>query len=250
MSNYVLLDAANHQKKKVLPHGNFTHSANQHHAPLTINEFVQASTSFPVVFMKDPQEGKLHAVALLGLVAGNNLHFTESDWLGTYVPASILRTPFELGPDLTNDKTLTLYVDEDSQYLSENEGQALFDGKNPTQSLLQIQKVFADYFKDEIATQKFTAQLLTYNLLKEIELVVQYENASSMKIKGMYTINESALRLLSDAIVIDFNKQGYLMAIHAMLASLGQVNRLIKLHNGSEEPKIAGVQMRLDSGEE
>jgi hypothetical protein len=80
--------------------------------------------------------------------------------------------------------------------------------------------------------------------------VVQYEDAGSIKIKGIYTINESALRLLSDVLVIDFNQRDYLMAIHAMLASLGQVNRLIKLHNGSEEPKIAGVQMRIDSGEE
>ena len=250
MSNYVLLDAAKHQTKKLLAHTNFTHSAEQHHVPITIDEFVQASTSFPVVFMKDPQEGKLHAVALLGLIAGKNLQYTESDWLATYVPASILRAPFELGPDLQNDKTLTLYVDEDSQYISETDGQALFEGKNPTQSLLQIQKVFADYFNNEIATQKFSAQLLECNLLKEIELVVQYENSGSMKIKGIYTINESALRLLSDAVVVDFNKKDYLMAIHAMLASLGQVNRLIKLHNGSEESKITGVQMRLDSGEE
>jgi len=249
MSNYVLLDAAKHQNKKVLPHTNFTHSANQHHAALTINEFVQASTSFPVVFMKDPQEGKLHAVALLGLIAGKNLHVTENDWLATYVPAAILRAPFELGPDLQNDKTLTLYVDEDSPYLSEDEGQTLFDGNEPSQNLLQVQKVFADYFNNEIATQKFTAQLLEYNLLKEIELVVQYDDASSMKIKGMYTINEAALRLLDDSVVVDFNKQDYLMAIHAMLASLGQVNRLIKLHNGSSEPQIAGVQMRFDSGE-
>jgi hypothetical protein len=250
MPNYVLLDAGKHQKKKILAHTNFNHSAHQHHASLTINEFVQASTSFPVVFMKDPQEGKLHATALLGIIAGKNLHFTQNDWLGTYVPASILRAPFELGPDLQNDKTLTLYIDENSQYLSENEGQALFDGENQTQSLLQVQKVFADYFKDEIATQKFVAQLLKYNLLTEIELVVQYEDSSSMKIKGVYTINQSALRLLSDALVIDFNKNDYLTAIHAMLASLGQVNRLIKLHNGSEEQKIAGVQMRIDSGEE
>ena len=250
MPNYVLLDAALHQKKKVLPHTNFKHSAQQHHVPITINEFVQASTSSPVVLMKDPQEGKLHAVALLGIIAGKNLHFTPSDWLGTYVPASILRAPFELGPDLQNDKTLTLYVDQDSQYLSENEGQALFDGESPTQSLLQVQKVFADYFKDEIATQKFIAKLLDCNLLKEIELVVQYQNNDSMKIKGIYTINEAELRLLSDELVVDFNKQGYLMAIHAMMASLGQVNRLMKVHNGSEEPKIAGVQLRLDSGEE
>jgi hypothetical protein len=250
MPNYVLLDAGKHQKKKILAHTNFNHSAHQHHASLTINEFVQASTSFPVVFMKDPQEGKLHATALLGIIAGKNLHFTQNDWLGTYVPASILRAPFELGPDLQNDKTLTWYIDENSQYLSENEGQALFDGENQTQSLLQVQKVFADYFKDEIATQKFVAQLLKYNLLTEIELVVQYEDSSSMKIKGVYTINQSALRLLSDALVIDFNKNDYLTAIHAMLASLGQVNRLIKLHNGSEEQKIAGVQMRIDSGEE
>jgi hypothetical protein len=250
MPNYVLLDAAQHQNKKVLPHTNFNHSAQQHHVPMTINEFVQASTSFPIVFMKDPQEGKLHGVALLGIIAGKNLHFTPSDWLGTYVPASILRAPFELGPDLQQDKTLTLYVDEDSQYLSENQGQALFDGENPTQSLLQVQKVFADYFKNEIATQTFIAKLLDCNLLKEIELVVQYENSDSMKIKGIYTINEAALRLLSDEVIVDFNKQGYLMAIHAMLASLGQVNRLIKLHNGSEESKIKGVQMRFDSGEE
>jgi hypothetical protein len=250
MPNYVLLDAVKHQKKKILPHTNFKHAAQQHHASLTINEFVQASTSFPVVFMKDPQEGKLHATALLGIIAGKNLHFTPSDWLGTYVPASILRAPFELGPDLQNAKTLTLYVDEDSQYLSENTGQALFDGENQTQSLLQVQKVFADYFKDEIETQKFIAQLLDCNLLTEIELVVQYENSGSMKIKGIYTINQSTLRLLSDALIIDFNKKDYLVAIHAMLASLGQVNRLIKLHNSSEEQKIAGVQMRIDSGEE
>lgn len=250
MSNYVLLDADKHQKKKILPHTNFKHSAQQHHVPVTLNEFVQASTSFPVVFMKDPQEGKLHAVALLGLIAGKNLHFTETDWLGSYVPASILRTPFELGPDLKNGKTLTLYVDEDSLYLSEDEGQDLFDGENATQDLLQIQQVFANYFNNEIATQKFTAQLLDCNLLKEIELVVQYKDSSSMKIKGIYTINEPALRLLSDALVIEFNNKDYLMAIHAMLASLGQVNRLIKLHNGSEELKIAGVQMRIDSGDE
>jgi hypothetical protein len=80
--------------------------------------------------------------------------------------------------------------------------------------------------------------------------VIQYEDSSSMKIKGIYTINQSALRLLSDVLVIDLNKKDYLTAIHAMLASLGQVNRLIKLHNGSEEQKIAGVQMRIDSGEE
>jgi hypothetical protein len=250
MPNYVLLDAVKHQKKRVLPHTNFNHSSQQHHASLTISEFVQASTSFPVVLMKDPQEGKLHATALLGLIAGKNLHFTQNDWLGTHVPASILRAPFELGPDLQNDKTLTLYVDEDSQYLSESEGQALFDGENQTQSLLQVQKVFADYFKDEIETQKFITQLLNCNLLTEIELVIHYEDSSSMKIKGIYTINQSALRLLSDVLVIDLNKKDYLTAIHAMLASLGQVNRLIKLHNGSEEQKIAGVQMRIDSGEE
>lgn len=250
MSNYVLLDAVKHQKKKIIPHTNFKHSAKQHQVPMTINEFVQASTSFPVVFMKDPQEGKLHATALLGLIAGKNLSFTQRDWLGTYVPASILRAPFELGPDVQNDKTLTLYVDEDSPYLSENEGEALFGDEQPTQCLLQVQKVFADYFKNEIATQNFITQLLANNLLKEIQLSIQYENGDSLQVKGIYTINESALRMLSDALVIDFNKQGYLMAIHAMLASLGQVNRLIKLHNDSEEPKIAGVQMRLDSGEE
>lgn len=110
--------------------------------------------------------------------------------------------------------------------------------------------MFADYCKDEISTQNFTAQLLACNLLTEIELVVQYQDKTSTRIKGIYTINETALRLFSDAQVVEFNNKDYLMSIHAMLASLGQVNRLIKLHNGSSEPKIDGVQMRIDSGEE
>ena len=126
----------------------------------------------------------------------------------------------------------------------------MFDGEIPPQSFLQVQNAFAYYRTYEIETQKFVAQLLKYNLLTEIDLVIQYVNNSSMKIKGIYTINQSELRLLSDDLVIDFNKKDYLAVIHAMLASLGQVNRLIKLHNGSEEQKIAGVQMRIDSGEE
>lgn len=250
MPNYVVLDSDKHQNIKLLSHGNFIHTEKFHQVSLTINEFAQASSSFPVVFMKDPQQGKFRAAAMLGLLAGKNLYCSEDDWLGVYVPAVILRAPFELGPDLNDEKTLTLYIDEDSEYVSAAEGEALFAAGQPTQRLRQVQKMFADYFQDEIATQKFTEQLLKHNLLTEIELVVKFEQQNVTKIKGIYTINEEALRVLPATVLSDFHLNGYLMPIYAMLASLAQINRLIRLHNASLEPKISAVQMRIDSGEE
>jgi hypothetical protein len=250
MPNYVLLDSEKHQNIKLLPQGNFIHTAKFHQVSLTLGEFAHASTSFPVVFMKDPQQGKFRAAAMLGLLADKNLYCSEDDWLGVYVPAVILRAPFELGPDLNDDKTLTLYIDEDSEYISESNGQALFEAQQPSQRLLQVQKMFADYFQDEIATQKFTEQLLKHSLLREIELNVKFDDQKVTKIRGIYSINEDALRLLPASDLSDFHLNGYLMPIYAMLASLGQINRLIKLHNASLQPKISAVQMRIDSGEE
>jgi hypothetical protein len=250
MSNYVRVDPTQHGEVKILPHANFKHAAAHHHVPLTANEFGHASSSYPLVFMKDAQQGQFRAVAMLGLLAGKNVFFTEDEWLGVYVPAAILRAPFELGPDPQQAKTLTLYIDEDSDYVSKNQGEALFDGGEASQFLQQVQKNIADYYQHELASHKFVAQLLEHNLLKEIELLVEFDDQQRNRIKGLYTINEEVLAQLPGTVLVDFHKQNYLMPIHAMLASLIQLNRLMKLHNSSAQQKITAIQMRASVGEE
>jgi len=245
MPQYVLLDPKQHQAIKVVAHDNFRHTAAQHQVPLTVKEFGHASSSYPVVFMKDMQQGKLRSVAMLGLLQGENLFYSEQEWLGIHVPDAILRTPFELGPDPTQDKTLTLFIDEQSEYVSTQQGEALFDDQGPSQFLRQVQQKMTDYYQNELATQQFTEQLIKHKLLHEIDFLLAFDDGKKNRLKGMYSINEEALRELSDDTVLAFTKLNYFMPIHAMLASLNNLNRLIKLHNNSEQAKITGIKMQL-----
>jgi len=244
MTKYVVLDPNEHNDLKILPHTNFKQSAKHHILPLSINEFAQASSNFPVVYMKDAQQGKFRSISMLGLSPEKNLFFTEDEWLATYVPDSILRAPFELGPDLTVDKTLTLYIDQESDYISKTDGEALFNDNEPSQFLLSVQQTIATYYQNESLTYQFTELLLKYNLLTEIELVTQFQDNEQNKIKGLYIINEVALKALPHDVVVELHQRNFFMPIYAMLASLSQVNRLVMLNNKYQERKIAGIKMR------
>jgi hypothetical protein len=245
MPQYVLLDPKQHQAIKIVAHDNFRHTADQHQVPLTVNEFGHASSSYPVVFMKDMQQGKLRSVAMLGLLQDKNLFYSEQEWLGIHVPDAIIRAPFELGPDPTQDKTLTLFIDEKSEYVSTEKGDALFEGQEPSQLLRQVQQKMTDYYQSELATQQFTEYLIKYKLLHEIDFLLAFDDGKKNRLKGMYTINEEALRELSDDTVLAFTKLNYFMPVHAMLASLNNINRLIKLHNRLNKPKITAIKMHL-----
>lgn len=249
MPKYVLLDPKQHHRIKIVSHGNFSHTIEKHQVPLTVNEFGHASSSYPIVFMKDPKMGQFRSVAMLGVMQGKNLFYDDNEWLAIHVPDAILRAPFELGPAPNQDKTLTLYLDEQSDYVSEEQGEALFDEQQPTQFLNKVQQKFADYYQVELATQEFTKQLIKHRLLQEIDLLVTFDDGKKNRLKGLYTINEEVLRELSDDIVLAFNKLNYFLPIHAMLASLNNLNRLIKLHNKSFNPKISGIQMQLANEE-
>jgi hypothetical protein len=188
-------------------------------------------------------------VAMLGLLQDHNLFYSEQEWLGIHVPDAIIRAPFELGPDPTQDKTLTLFIDQKSEYVSTEQGEALFEGQEPSQLLHQVKQKMADYYQNELATQQFTEQLIKHKLLHEIDFLLAFDDGKSNRLKGMYTINEEALRELSDETVLAFTKLNYFMPIHAMLASLNNLNRLIKLHNNSVQPKITGIKMQLANEE-
>lgn len=244
MPQYALLSPEQHNELKIQPKCNFSYAAKQHQAPLTANEFGFAASSFPVVFMKDPVQGQFRPVVLFALVAGHNLFVKDNEWLGTFVPSAMLRQPFELGPDPQQEKSLTLYIDEKSGYVSDTQGEPLYEQGQPTQYLLQVQKNIADYYQNELDTHDFTQHLLHYALLREMELLIDFNDDTKTRVKGLYTIDEEKLGKLPDTDVLALNRKNYLVPIHAMLTSIHQLNRLITLHNSCLQPTVRGVQMR------
>jgi hypothetical protein len=233
-----------HQNLKLSSKRDLAHVANQHIVPVSAAEYAQASASFPVVLVKDPESERYRSVAMLGLEAGENLFYKNEQWSALSVPQSIGMIPFSLGLDPERENTLTACVDVDSPFVGEDKDIALFDAEGKqTETLVNIENALGRLYENEKMTETFTKELLENDLLQELELNITFANDEKKKLVGVFTVNEEKLKSLSDEKVLDFHKRGLFVPIYAMLGSLGQVNRLVQLRNLSEGTKVAGIQV-------
>lgn len=250
--NIVAIKKEQHQNLKVASQRDLSHVASQHIAPINVREFSQASTSYPIVLIKDPGSERYRTVVMLGLEAGENLYHEEKKWQAIYIPHSISMVPFSLGLDPDKEKTLTACIDLDSAFVGEDKEQALFDAEgNDTDYFKGIQEQLGRLYDNEVANENFVKILLENDLLQELELNVAFNNEEKKKLVGIFGINEEKLHGLSDEKALEFYKSGLFMPIHAMLASAGQVNRLAQLRNSSDNPlKVSGIQYNVVKAEE
>jgi hypothetical protein len=245
MANIVPVKKDQHKNLKVATKRDLKHVEKQHIAPITAREFAQAATSYPVVFVKDPDVEHYRSVIMLGLESGENLYYGEKRWNALFVPQSIGMVPFALGLDPEKEKTLTTCIDLDSPFVGEDKENALFDenGKE-TEFFNNVQESLGRLYESEVATEKFIKEIVENDLLQELELNITFADGERKKLVGVYTINEEKMQNLPDEKVLDFYKRGLFVPMHAMLGSLGQINRLIQLRNDSEHPKkVVNVQI-------
>ncbi|WP_100643081.1 SapC family protein [Alteromonas facilis] len=239
--NYIPLDKNKHKELKVSAHKDFEFAKNSHLAAATIREFAQLAGSMPIVFIQDPQSGNYHVVAMLGTEQNKNFYVKDGVWQGPHVPMNIQRYPFDVRPD--GDK-LGVFFDENSELLNKEDGQAVFtDEGEPSEFLNVRQKFLADLANSELLTQKFVKQVVDLGLLESIEIGLTFANGQQRNVTGMMSINEKKLRELSDDVVSEMHKNGFLGAIYATMISLGQLNRLVELSNNTDTP-IANLQIR------
>jgi hypothetical protein len=251
MANIVPVKKEQHQNLKIATQRNLAHVEGQHIVPVNAREFAQAATSFPVVFVQDPDSSRFRSVVMLGLEGGENLFYKDEKWLGLYVPQSIGMAPFGLGLDPEKEKTLTTCVDLDSPFVGEDKEEALFDAEgNDTEFFKNVQESLGRLYDNEVASEKFLQEIIDNNLMQELELTMAFANGEKKKLTGIFTINEKKLQELTDEQVLDFHKRGLFVPIYAMLGSIGQINRLIQLHNDVSEDKITGIQIHTVDAEE
>jgi hypothetical protein len=246
MANIVPVKKEEHKNIKVASKRSLEHMATQHIAPISAREYAQAATSYPVVLVKDPDSPRYRSVVMLGLEAGENLYYSKENWNAVYVPQSISMVPFGLGLDPDKEKTLTACIDLDSEYVGEDKENALFDAEgNETDFFKGVQESLGRLYENELQTEKFVKELIDNDLLQELELHVNHASGDSKKLVGLFGIDEAKLQALADDKVLDFHKRGIFVPIHAMLGSVGQVNRLAQLRNKSDsDKKISGIQFR------
>jgi len=245
MANIVPVKKDQHQNLKVSAKRDLAHAEKQHIIPVNAREFAQAATSYPVVFVKDPDSSHYRSVVMLGFEAGENLYYSKDRWNALYVPQSIGMVPFALGLDPEKEKTLTTCIDMDSPFVGEDKENALFDesGKE-TEFFNNVQENLGRLYESEVASEKFINEMAEAGLMQELELNISFANGGKKKLVGIFTIDEQKMQTLADDKVLDYYKRGMFVPMHAMLGSIGQINRLIQMRNDSaNEEKISGIQI-------
>ena len=232
MSKIVAIDKTYHKTLRIDPVEVKLLGATEHLIPLVLSEFGRASTSFPIVFTKNLDTGQFSVVAMCGFEKQENLFFEQGSWTSYYVPLNILRQPFFLGTEDGKDgEKQIVCLDVGSPAISE-EGEALFNkAGEPTPYLEKMQLMLSELYNGEKRTQKFVQWLAAKNLIQKMILDIKFDNGETLKVQGIYTIDEEALNQLPAGEFQDLRERGYLAFVYAMILSLDHISGMVKTRN-------------------
>ena len=196
-------------------------------------EFLQVSKEYPIVFAKDGNE-KIFPVALLGLQKNSNLFVdSKGKWLADYIPAYVRRYPFILAIPDEKEPTFTVCIDESFPgFNTAKEGNPLFDENGEQQDLLkQAVDFLKDYQSHVQLTTLFCENLSKLDILEPMQANIENADGNKSSLGGFMGISREKLKALKPAQLTQLVKTDHMELIFAHLASLSNINNLIKRLN-------------------
>ncbi|MEO8618502.1 MAG: SapC family protein [Sphingomicrobium sp.] len=199
-----------------------------HAVPLTIEEFIHAQRDYPIIFSAGDDPIPL---ALMGLNEGINT-FLDAEGLPidkqAYMPAYLRRYPFMLARLRPDSDELSLCFDPSSGGVADdNEGEALFDGDQPSELTKNILQFCEQFEAAGQRTQAFMQELQGSGLLMEGEVSIQPDGAEQPFLyRGFRMIDEEKLRELRGDELRKMNQSGMLSLIFAHLMSLSLIREV------------------------
>lgn len=230
------LNNKQHANLKVQKSNDVSRFKDQNVIPVTVQDFIPLSTEFPIVFVKNAETGQFISVALMGLRAGVNLYCQETKWSCPVAPNSFHNAPFSLVKSSTDSDEIIVCIDEKSQFISTDSGEALFDEQGQqTEFLKQKSQALLKVAESTEQTQDIVNLFAQKKLLISKQLNVKLENEQEpFLLNGIYLIDEKALNALSAKEFEELRTKGLLPLIYAHLASLHQITRLTIKQNEFE----------------
>ena len=224
----VPLNSKEHAKYRTKSIDNAHFMQGQHAVPLTVEEFVMASRFFPIIFSAGEQPVPL---ALMGMNEGVNVYMDDEGKFTdpVYLPAYIRRYPFMLAKLRPDGDELSLCFDPTSDAVGEfkKEGDALFDGEEPSENTKNILKFCEDFEQAGARTHQFVEELNKAGLLMDGEVAIQQDgNENPFVYRGFKMVDEDKLRDMRGDELRKMNQNGMLPLIHAHLFSLQLMREL------------------------
>ena len=228
-SNIVALQYDMHAHIRLGDIEDYSSYEKEHVIPVVVHEFVEASTDYPVVFVKNAQTGQFQPVILTALKPSGNLFVRQGKWPEGYIPRLIRNQPFGFLPNSHDETQLMMAIDLDRIQGGDSEGERLFDDNGQETDYLKARKQqLIEHFEQNQITEGFVQLILKMDLLVARSLTVDIPE-DRITLRGFYFIDENKLNELSDEVFLDLRKRGFLQVIYAHLISLHQINRLANL---------------------
>jgi hypothetical protein len=239
MTQIVPLNSETHRSLKVDARASAAYGDNQRFVEVMVSEFPHLVVHYPILFSKDPRTGQFYCGVMLGFDEGENVFLEEWTEREFYRPLSLQRIPFYAhGPDLA--------IDLDHPRVGVEEGKTLFTASGqPTRYLESIMYAFQSLKSGMEVTQLFIARLLELKLIEPIDIEAEFDDGTTRKCVGLYTINQETVSKLPDAVVLELFRRDFLRLVYLMIASLKQFPILARKKNNrilKATESLAGVR--------
>jgi hypothetical protein len=173
----------------------------------------------------------------LGFSGDENLYLGASGWDASYVPLAVQRQPFLIGfqtqqVDGVPAQVPVVHIDLDHPSVGETDGEPIFlrhGGLSPY--LERIESILATIHQGHEAGRALSQVLVGLELIESVRVEIQFDDATSVNLEGLYKVAEDTLANLSANALDMLHRQGHLRDIYLMLASLQNMPRLIERKN-------------------
>jgi hypothetical protein len=219
------LNATQHAKMKVRTMLRMPQIAQTHAIPVTVDEFTLVQRHYPIVFSVGDNP---IPIALFGLNEGVNVYLDEDGRpldTSIYIPAYVRRYPFLLARLRPDSDELSLCFDPTANAVGDfDEGQALFDGDEPSEATKAILQFCEQFEAAGQRTAAFVEELTKADLLMDGEVAIQPEGFQQPFVyRGFRMVDEEKLRNLRGDELRRMNQNGILPLLYAHLFSLAEM---------------------------
>ena len=247
MAEFALLNNVDHRDVRIITERSARYGDAVMQVPTFPFEFRNVQAFYPILFQQEANGG-FYPVALFGFQEGENLFLDDDGWHAAYVPAMVRREPFLIGFQESKDsanpgRTRVLSLDMQHPRVSADAGggEALFQplgGRTPF--LEEAADLLETIYSGIEHNKAFTRALAEHDLIEAVTLEVELKDGSRSQLIGYHCLNEEKVQALSGGILGEFNREGFLAPMFMVLASMGNIQRLVALKNDALDAEVVG----------
>ena len=197
-------------------------------------EYEEIQREYPIFFRKDPANGEYQSIVLLGFSKDENLFLDGDRWDASYVPGIIARGPFLIGFQRqesggeTRDAPV-IHVDLDHPRVSQTDGLPIFKPQGGNSPYLDRVASILNGIREGLELSKaMFAAYAEFDLIEPVKVEVKTHADETYSLLGLHTLNHEKLAALDGASLEKLNKAGFLRGAYLVIASVGNVRRLME----------------------